>query len=343
MTSSQDLQQNSETVAELLEHRAQLQEWLRRLDEFDDTPPQVAQRVRQDYEQRLEGVIIELGAHSEALTADRQRLDEALFAAAQRHEAASETLEEVRLRHRIGEISAEEWEERRPELEAELEVATDERAEVEREIAALDELLQQITAGVTNTPVDESVHAPSVALEEEEAFEAATRGASSASARHESDATPVADASQAGREPDRDEEPTAGGAMRQDSATVLAPVIGEDLDDDDDDDGIPEITRFGVADEGDDIEAADDTAEDRHVAVVDSAEPEPERDPDDYTFLEELDRAIAATAPGAANGAHQEDEATPETRPQPGLKCPACGYSNDASDWYCGVCGVDLA
>src|SRR5690606_13973033 len=118
--------------------------------------------------QRLEGVIIELGAHSEALTADRQRLDEALFAAAQRHEAASETLEEVRLRHRIGEVSAEEWEERRPELEAELEVATDERAEVEREIAALDELLQQITAGVTNTPVDESVHAPSVALEEEE-------------------------------------------------------------------------------------------------------------------------------------------------------------------------------
>lgn len=45
-------------------------------------------------------------------------------------------------------------------------------------------------------------------------------------------------------------------------------------------------------------------------------------------FLEELDRAIEASA---------------DTRPRPGAKCPDCGYTNDFDAWYCGVCGVDLA
>lgn len=45
-------------------------------------------------------------------------------------------------------------------------------------------------------------------------------------------------------------------------------------------------------------------------------------------FLEELDRAI---------------EASSDTRPRPGAKCPECGYTNDFDAWFCGVCGVDLA
>lgn len=330
MTSSQDLQQNSASVTELLEHRAQLQDWLRRLDEFDDTPPQVAQRVRQDYEQRLEGVITELGEHSESLTADRERLEEARFAAAQRHDAAADTLEEVRLRHRIGEVSAEEWDERRPELEAEVDVAATERAELEEEIEALDELLMQITAGVTNTPVaaEESTQPdaePKGVAEEVAEEEEATELSPPAAQRRETELHIVTGIPEAAHEAEIDGGETAIAAAAEDAEDDYEADI--DLGDDDDA-GIPEITRFGVSLETEEEE-------------VESA---PERDPEDYTFLEELDRAIAATAPkGSSNGSHSEDEASPETRPQPGLKCPACGYSNDASDWYCGVCGVDLA
>lgn len=49
---------------------------------------------------------------------------------------------------------------------------------------------------------------------------------------------------------------------------------------------------------------------------------------DEDGFLQELDRAIEASA---------------DTRPRAGAKCPECGYTNDFDAWYCGVCGVDLA
>ena len=78
--------------------------------------------------------------------------------------------------------------------------------------------------------------------------------------------------------------------------------------------------------------AQDDPASAGPVRVPDPASPD-----DDYAFLEDLDRAIAATAP---TGEASEPET--DTRPQPGLKCPDCGYSNDPAAWYCGVCGVDL-
>jgi hypothetical protein len=37
------------------------------------------------------------------------------------------------------------------------------------------------------------------------------------------------------------------------------------------------------------------------------------------------------------------DDVEPDTRPGTGIKCPECGYTNDSTAWYCGVCGVDLA
>jgi hypothetical protein len=37
------------------------------------------------------------------------------------------------------------------------------------------------------------------------------------------------------------------------------------------------------------------------------------------------------------------DDVESDTRPGTGIKCPECGYTNDSTAWYCGVCGVDLA
>ncbi|MBW3629630.1 MAG: hypothetical protein KY464_10055 [Gemmatimonadetes bacterium] len=86
---------------------------------------------------------------------------------------------------------------------------------------------------------------------------------------------------------------------------------------------------------------------------------EPAGDPAD--FLQDIDRALAtpsspappaspvtlvasvtALPPLTAVGGFSE-EPDPDTRPTVGIKCPDCGYTNDSTAWYCGVCGVNLS
>ncbi len=73
----------------------------------------------------------------------------------------------------------------------------------------------------------------------------------------------------------------------------------------------------------------------------------------DLAFLEELDRAIAASAeltdPEEEYEEEEEEdeeglgaEEEVDTRPRKGMKCLECGYTNDVTAWYCGVCGVEL-
>lgn len=50
------------------------------------------------------------------------------------------------------------------------------------------------------------------------------------------------------------------------------------------------------------------------------------------------DELTIVPAPIATN----EEEPSEETAPKPGLKCPECGYTNDLSAWFCGVCGADV-
>lgn len=313
MTPSERTGEAIESPTELLQRREQLQEWLKRLDELDDIPAQVARRVRADYEQRLQAVVDELGAHRDQLASDRQRLDERLLEAAERHDGAADTLEEVRLRHRIGELTAEEWEDRRPGLEGELEAAAAERAEIEREIVALDELLGQIGAA---TPVDDPHAADGWAL-----------GGDAGFAEAADEWSPLL--------PDNDFDDSVSDAITAEAVdeeeTIEAFDVGRLA---------PETTEEEHATL--DIAATDELGEitsfaDEAEALADRVDrPAPD---DDIAFLEELDRTIAATAP---RGPARDDEAPEETRPQPGLKCPECGYSNDPAAWYCGVCGVDL-
>ena len=58
-------------------------------------------------------------------------------------------------------------------------------------------------------------------------------------------------------------------------------------------------------------------------------------------FLADLDRALQDENEPASAGDPPDGE-DPETLPKPGLKCPECGYTNDISAWFCGVCGADI-
>lgn len=76
---------------------------------------------------------------------------------------------------------------------------------------------------------------------------------------------------------------------------------------------------------------------------VGDAKAEPVVGADDLEFLEELDRAIAASnrTPATSDSTLEE----PQTAAVSGaglLTCKECGSTNDPQSWYCEVCGVEL-
>jgi regulator of replication initiation timing len=248
----------AESLDDLLLRREQVQDWLARLDEYSgDVPSHVAERVRSDYEARLRETVEALSEHLSGLQVELERLRTELHASGSRYELAVDRLEEARLRHRIGETEAAEWEARRAELEDAVNTAGAEREEVSSELQRMEQLVEQLQRSGAAAPAE--------------------------------DWLPVLS----------DPEPRAAGPSPAPEA--VAPV------------------ELAVVEE--------DTA----AADADQ----------DLAFLEELDRALTTSGDDEAGMAAGNTDAG--MRPAAGVRCPECGYTNDSTAWYCGVCGVDLA
>src|SRR4051794_41947560 len=68
------IQEAEATIEELLEQRRQYEEWLNKLDASGDkAPPAVRQRVRGDYEARLQGVMEQLRGRGAAISEELER------------------------------------------------------------------------------------------------------------------------------------------------------------------------------------------------------------------------------------------------------------------------------
>lgn len=149
-------------IRELLEQRGTYREWLERLDEVGGQyRSDVAERVRADYQARLEAVAGELEGHRHEIvsTLDRRRgrLDELSGAFDQR----SAELEEAELRFQVGEFDDETWDGKRAELTEGLqEIETelnDERGAVEELERVLGELSSGESAAAAAPPAEEGV------------------------------------------------------------------------------------------------------------------------------------------------------------------------------------------
>lgn len=152
-------------VEALTRQRTLLQRWLTRLDEVQsEVPPHVSERVRADYQQRLQAVTEELGAHRDAVLADLEARRADLVGAESRLAAARDALEEARLRHLIGELAPEAWEERRPALEGDLSAAAEAVEKSRGEVERLDGLVREMSAGPT--PEDTTEPGPGLSGEE---------------------------------------------------------------------------------------------------------------------------------------------------------------------------------
>lgn len=137
-----------EAVRQLLEQRSTYREWLSRLDEVGGKyRSEVAERVRVDYEARLDGVGEELAEHRHDLAASlerrRGRLDE-LTEAFERHSAEHE---EAELRFQVGEFDDATWEETRAKLAESIEDIEGELDEARSAVGELERVLGELGGG----------------------------------------------------------------------------------------------------------------------------------------------------------------------------------------------------
>jgi hypothetical protein len=98
------------TIEELLEQRTQYEEWLAKLDSSGDkAPPAVRQRVRGDYEARLQSVLELLRGRSAAIGEELERHHATQAEVDRERRAAEEALAEAEVRHSVGEYTQDEW------------------------------------------------------------------------------------------------------------------------------------------------------------------------------------------------------------------------------------------
>jgi DNA repair exonuclease SbcCD ATPase subunit len=333
-------------VATLLEERTRLQDWLAKLESAGaGANPRVVERVRNDYSDRLGTTLARLSEHLDSLRGEREGVEQRVGAAEQAHEEAQEQLEEQRLRNAIGELEAEEWEEREPSLTEAVERTAAELESLREEMRRLDELLAQIQNGAARVAAAEE-STPQAGAEvplapPEEALEG------------EGEAVAAADGDAGESEP---------AAASEESEPRPAEVLGDPLTD---------LDATGTLAVGESLEEArEELPESDELSflegVASSSDEESTAEegtrPSDLDFLMELDRAISGSGeaeavtdsdvpaagpaqyePDAARASAGGDENPEDFKPTPGAKCPECGYTNDPDAWYCGVCGVDLA
>ena len=101
---------HAKSIEDLLADREQFTMWLTRLDEGEDLASEkVRDKVRGDYQGRLESVMEELASHSDSIAeqlADHRGTQEDLTAG---DTSAREELAEAEVRHTVGEYDDDEW------------------------------------------------------------------------------------------------------------------------------------------------------------------------------------------------------------------------------------------
>src|SRR5918993_864112 len=94
------------TIEALMEQRSQYEEWILRLDTSGDkASPAVRQRVRGDYEARLEAVMEQLRGRSAGIAEELERQHASQAELEREGRAAGEELAEDEVRRNVGEYT----------------------------------------------------------------------------------------------------------------------------------------------------------------------------------------------------------------------------------------------
>jgi hypothetical protein len=136
------------TIESLLEQRSQYEEWILRLDTSGDkASPAVRERVRGDYQARLESVMEQLRGRSAGIAEELERQHASQAALDRERRSAEEALAEAEVRHTVGEYTEDEWRRLADQSRKNIEQLRGRLREIGTEITRLTELQAQISGG----------------------------------------------------------------------------------------------------------------------------------------------------------------------------------------------------
>ena len=142
-------------IERLLEERRQYEAWITRLSASEDaTPAHVRDRVKADYEARLEAVVEELKSHAESARQTIEQKQHFRLEVKKKEKLAAERLAETELRHAVGEYDDAAWSQVHKDAMAELVTLREELQAVEADIEKLQELDTLVRAGPQARPTE---------------------------------------------------------------------------------------------------------------------------------------------------------------------------------------------
>jgi hypothetical protein len=301
-------------VDELLRQRQKFEQWLAKLDEAGTRAPEaVRNKVRADYQARLEAVVAELGTHVESIDAALAGRRETVAGLDARRADVEERLAEAEVRHAVGEYSDDEWSAVASEAQAVLDDLAGRLAGEQAEIARLTEVQRLVTKPAAAPPVpaapEPAAAAPTaeLALITEPDISTDARGG-------QEDAPPAAPLRLV-----EDEAADAGSGIQAIGAPKFVPRT-------------PMPARplspkpAAPADELAFLKSVTGDAPQRKVIPV--------RKPGEG--------APAAVETPAASPSDAGETAARSSQ-QKTLKCGECGTLNRPTEWYCERCGAELA
>src|SRR5688572_19200011 len=135
------------TIEALLEQRTQYEEWLLRLDTSGDkASPSVRQRVRGDYQARLDAIMEQLRGRSAVIAEELERQHASQAEIDRERRRAEEALAEAEVRHSVGEYDEGEWKRLNDQSRREIEQLRARLKAVGAEITRLSEIQALIAA-----------------------------------------------------------------------------------------------------------------------------------------------------------------------------------------------------
>jgi hypothetical protein len=317
-------------VEALLQERARFQQWLAKLDSAAGTAPAgVRQKVRSDYEGRLNAVTEQLKSHAATIQQELDRHRASQRELDGRRVGAEEELAEAQVRYAVGEYSDDEWGRLSAGSTGVLESLQRELAGVGAEIARLvevQELIVQPAPPSLPEPEPEPEASPEPAREPVAAssqsrpapaiemlpdptpdFTAASGSPSAVEPAADMSAGPAAGAPRFVPKPAA--EPAHSRPASRPAATATKP-------------GVPPLDELAFLKSvgGEKPAAAEDRKPRRSGETARPAEP------------------VATSAPPAQPSAKPGQASHAKT-----LKCGECGTLNRPTEWYCERCGAELA
>ncbi|HEY6828100.1 MAG TPA: Ran-binding zinc finger domain-containing protein [Gemmatimonadaceae bacterium] len=299
-----DTNRSLNEVPALIKERRRYEQWLAALDARRDTTPQhVLERVKADYQGRLQRVQEQLALHRQSILEERASVESRRSLIEAEEQLRRDERSELELRSHVGELAGAEADGAFRAVDDALEQLAHERKQLEARIEELEELLELRTTPAPAAAAPAPVNAPPSTL----------HAAPDRVAQHAA--------------PRMDERAPARGQEKFDELAFLSEVVGENSTSQPPRRPSQPVAN-GAGQAGQVITRDEAAAESLARSIRSSVE------------SGSAERPLAANVPAntpivlrTAPGADQSKS----------LKCGECGAMNYPTEWYCERCGAELA